>query len=228
MSFFVSAGLMIGQSGIEALRPLRRGEAAGDVPGPGRHDVPHDDRFRRALARVGRGRACIVVPIAIAALAVAGRVGLAAEPRWITQTLWLLQGAGYFLLGLACGASPAWSRTHGRRTVLPLIGAGGVLGYVLGGLSTKPLAAALGTPDLLFVWAATLVVAAFLGGRLAGHEAAPGGRRRSAEAADGPIEQLRLGFRYGALLAHAMARAGVGAVLAAVLLAVPAVLPRSD
>ena len=41
-----------------------------------------------------------------------------------------------------------------------------MLGYVLGGLSTKPLAAALGTPDLLFVWAATLVVAAFLGGRL--------------------------------------------------------------
>ena len=203
MSFFVSAGLMIGQSGIEALFFARYGVEKLPVM----YLVLGGTMFLTTigfgvlLARVGRGRACIVVPVAIAALAVAGRVGLAAELSWITQTLWLLQGAGYFLLGLAVwGLAGMVTDTRQAKRSFPLIGAGGVLGYVLGGLATKPLAAALGTPDLLFVWAATLVVAAFLGGRLlAGHEAGRGGRRGSAERRgreSGPIEQLRLGFRY--------------------------------
>ena len=202
MSFFVSAGLMIGQSGIEALFFARYGVEKLPVM----YLVLGGTMFLTTigfgvlLARVGRGRACIVVPIAIAALAVAGRVGLAAELSWITQTLWLLQGAGYFLLGLAVWGSPAWSRTHGRPNGPSRSSERVGCSATCSAGSTKPLAAALGTPDLLFVWAATLVVAAFLGGRLlAGHEAAPGGRRRSAERRgreSGPIEQLRLGFRY--------------------------------
>ena len=58
VSFFVSAGLMIGQSGIEALFFDRYGVDKLPVMYLvlGAHDVPRDDRLRRA-ARAARARA---------------------------------------------------------------------------------------------------------------------------------------------------------------------------
>ena len=68
------------------------------------------------------------------------------------------------MLGLAVwGLAGIVTDTRQAKRFFPLIGAGGVLGYVVGGLVTKPLAAWFGTPNLLLVWVATLVVAAALG-----------------------------------------------------------------
>jgi HEAT repeat protein len=198
MSFVVSAGLMIGQSGIEALFFARYGVAKLPVMYLilGATMFLTTIGFGVLLARLGRGRACLVVPVAIAVLAGAGRVGLAAEVAWITQALWLLQGAGYFLLGLAVwGLAGIVTDTRQAKRFFPLIGAGGVLGYVLGGLVTKPLAATMGTPNLLVVWIGTLLAATVLGAvLLSGHER--GSARRERGRGVDPIEQLRLGLRY--------------------------------
>ena len=162
ISFFVAAGLMIGQSGIEALFFDRYGVDRLPVM----YLVLGGTMFLATLGfgwlvvRLGRGRACIVIPISIAAFALAGRAAIAAGVAWITQALWLLQGVGYFVLGLTVwGLAGIVTDTRQAKRFFPLIGAGSVLGYVIGGLVTKPLATWLGTPSLLLVWVATLVVA---------------------------------------------------------------------
>ena len=53
--------------------------------------------FGALLGRLGRGRACLLVPIVLAGAAALGRIALAADIAWITQALWLLQGAAQFL-----------------------------------------------------------------------------------------------------------------------------------
>jgi hypothetical protein len=197
VSFFVSAGLMIGQSAIEALFFDRYG--VGKLPVMylvlGATMFLATLGYGVLLARLGRGRACIVVPLSMAALAVAGRIGLALDLAWITPVLWLLQGVGYFVLGLALwGLAGIVTDTRQAKRFFPLIGAGGVLGYVVGGLVTKPLAAWLGTPNLLLVWVATLVATAALGIVLLSG-VTHGGARTGAEPRVRPIEQLTVGMR---------------------------------
>ena len=197
VSFFVSAGLMIGQSAIEALFFDRYGVDKLPVMYLvlGATMFIATLGYSGLLARLGRGRACIVVPIAMAALAVAGRIGLALDLAWITPVLWLLQGVGYFVLGLSLwGLAGIVTDTRQAKRFFPLIGAGGVLGYVIGGLVTKPLATWLGTPNLLLVWVATLVAAAAIGIVLLSG-AARAGARTGAEPGVRPIEQLTAGMR---------------------------------
>ena len=165
-SFLMSAGLMIGQSAIEALFFARFGVEKLPVMYLilGGTMFVLTLGFGALLARTGAARACIAIPLAVAVLAVAGRAGLAADLDWIPQALWLLQGASYFVLGLALwGLAGIVTDTRQAKRVFPLIGAGGVLGYVVGGVITKPLASWLGTPNLVLVWVATLVGSAVLG-----------------------------------------------------------------
>ncbi len=153
--------------------------------------------FGALLGRLGRGRACLSIPIVLALVAVLGRMALAADIAWITQALWLLQGAAQFLVSLAVwGLAGLVTDTRQAKRFFPLIGAGGVLGYVLGGLVTTPLASWIGSPNLLLVWVVTLVAVAILGARLLaiGGVAQPGPGRHRRDA--GPIEQLARGFRY--------------------------------
>ena len=200
-SFFASGGLMIGGSGIEALFFATYGVsklpamylALGGVM------FASTIAFGAVLGRVGRGRACLSIPIVLALAAAAGRIALAANVDWITQALWLVQGAAQFLVSLAVwGLAGLVTDTRQAKRFFPLIGAGGVLGYVLGGLATKPLASAIGSPNLLVVWIATLVVVAALGARLLA--IGGDGRRRRTRARRGgeagPVEQLVSGFRY--------------------------------
>lgn len=196
ISFFVAAGLMIGQSGIEALFFDRYGVDRLPVM----YLVLGGTMFLATLGfgwlvvRLGRGRACIVIPISIAAFALAGRAAIAADVAWITQALWLLQGVGYFVLGLTVwGLAGIVTDTRQAKRFFPLIGAGSVLGYVIGGLVTKPLATWLGTSNLLLVWVATLVVAVGLSTVLlarANRQAVSTDRRPDATG------QLTVGLRY--------------------------------
>jgi HEAT repeat protein len=201
-SFVASAGLMIGQSAIEALFFARYGVSKLPLMYLvlGGTMFALTVAFGALLGRLGRGRACLSIPIALALAAAAGRMALAANVGWITQALWLLQGAAQFLVGLAVwGLAGLVTDTRQAKRFFPLIGAGSVLGYVIGGLVTKPLASAVGSPNLLIVWTATLVVVVVLGARLIaiGGDGGPqptydAGRRRDA----GPVDQLVRGFRY--------------------------------
>jgi HEAT repeat protein len=212
-SFIASAGLMIGQSGIEALFFARYGVSKLPVM----YLVLGGTMFVLTLGfgalvgKLGRGRACLLIPAVLALAATAGRIALAADVGWITQALWLLQGAAQFLVGLAVwGLAGIVTDTRQAKRFFPLIGAGSVLGYVLGGLVTKPLASAIGSPNLLLVWIATLVVVVALGARLI----AIGGERRVPRARDelGPVEQLLRGLRY-ARRSTLMRRMALGSIL---------------
>jgi len=46
--------------------------------------------------------------------------------------------------------------TRRAKRLFPLFGAGGILGAVVGGLVTRPLASAIGAENLLVVWAVAL------------------------------------------------------------------------
>jgi HEAT repeat protein len=198
ISFLASGGLMMGGSGIEALFFARYGVSKL----PTMYLILGVLMFLATLGfavlvgRVGRGLACVVIPLALAILAVAGRVVLAGGADWITPALWLLQGAAQFLVGLSVwGLAGLVTDTRQAKRFFPLIGAGGVLGYVLGGLLTLPVAARIGTSNLLLVWAATLVGVVLIGVRLVtmqGREVRPAHRAGDG----GAIDQLTRGLRY--------------------------------
>ena len=148
------------------------------------------------LARFGRGRACILIPLVLAVVASAGRLALAGELTWIEPALWLLQGVAYFVVGWSVwGLAGIVSDTRQAKRFFPLIGAGGVLGYVVGGLVTQPLASTIGTENLILVWVATLVVVVLLGAKLLSI-GDPARRRPGRDGVGDPIEQLRQGLRY--------------------------------
>ena len=150
------------------------------------------------LGRLGRGRTFLVIPASIALIAGAARMALAAEAEWIYPALWLLRGASEFLLGLAVwGLAGLVTDTRQAKRFFPLIGGAAVLGQVVGGLATKPLAGWLGTDNLILVWLATLGVVVVLGRRLvakAGGDLPPP-RRRTSLIAEMKTD-VREGFRY--------------------------------
>ena len=163
------------------------------------------------LGRLGRGRAFLLVPAAIALVAGVARVALAADVGWIYPTLWLVRGAAEFLVGLAVwGLAGLVTDTRQAKRFFPLIGAAAVLGQVLGGLATRPLAGWLGTENLVLVWMGTLILVAILGGVLVGRAdpAAARPRRRRAPV----LEDLRDGARY-ALRSPLLRWMSVGSVL---------------
>ena len=195
ISFFVAAGLMIGQSGIEALFFDRYG---GRWSLPVMYLVLGGTMFLATLGfgwlvvRLGRGRACIGRSRSRRSRS-RGRC-IAADVAWITQALWLLQRVSSLRSRAdGMGAGGIVTDTRQAKRFFPLIGAGSVLGYVIGGLVTKPLATWLGTPNLLLVWVATLVVAVGLSTVLiarANRQAVGTDRRPDATG------QLTVGLRY--------------------------------
>lgn len=146
------------------------------------------------LGRLGRGRAFLAIPVAIAAVAIAARGAVAADAEWIYPVLWLLRGAAEFLVSMAVwGLSGLVTDTRQAKRFFPLIGGAAVLGQVVGGLATKPLASSLGTANLILVWAAALVVVVLLGRRLVRVAGAEGVRRP--KRGGSPVEDLRQGLR---------------------------------
>ena len=70
---------------------------------------------------------------------------------WLTVTVAQLLQAVFMW-----GSAGLVTDTRAAKRLFPLFGAGGILGAVVGGFSTRPLAAAIGAENLLLVWAATL------------------------------------------------------------------------
>jgi len=198
-AFASSAGLMIAQSGIDALFFDRYG--VGKLPVMylflGGLMFAISLGIGALLARVGRGRAFLLIPGAIGLLALAGRGGLLTGARWVYAALWLLGGAAQFIMGLAVwGLAGLVTDTRQAKRFFPIIAAGSVLGQVVGGLITRPLATWLGADNLILVWAGTIALVVALATRLirrGGGRPAAGRptRRRGASA----LEEIRRGFR---------------------------------
>ncbi len=163
------------------------------------------------LGRLGRGRAFLAIPAAIALVAGASRVILATGAGWIYPTLWLLRGASEFLLGLAVwGLAGLVTDTRQAKRFFPLIGGAAVLGQVLAGLGTRPLARWLGAENLILVWLGTLALVVVLGRKLVEDAGAgdPPSRRHRAPA----IAEMREGFRH-ALRSPLLRWMSVGSIL---------------
>jgi HEAT repeat protein len=112
------------------------------------------------LTRVGRARAFLLIPAAIFVAALGSRAALEAGAPWVFAVLWLVRNIAQSTLILAVwGLAGLVADTRQAKRWFPVIAAGGVMGLVVGGVATAPLAATLGSANLLLVWA-TLIAGA--------------------------------------------------------------------
>jgi AAA family ATP:ADP antiporter len=117
--------------------------------------------------RIGRARAFLFIPILIFAAALASRAALEAGASWVYGALWLVRNVAEFTQIFAVwGLAGLVADTRQAKRYFPLIAAGGVMGLIIGGLSTAPLATTLGSANLLLVWAALVAGATGLAWRL--------------------------------------------------------------
>jgi HEAT repeat protein len=169
VAFLADAAIMIAQSSIDALFFARYG--VENLPKlyliVGVAMFLTTAGVGALLARVGRERVFVVIPAAISVAAVVGRAALEAEATWVYGALWILQSVAEFTCLLAIwGLAGLVSDTRQAKRFFPLIAAGGVVGLIVGGLVTGPLAAALGSENLLLVWAAMMGAATAVAWRL--------------------------------------------------------------
>jgi MFS family permease len=183
VAFLADAAIMIAQSSIDALFFARYGVEKL----PTLYLIVGIAMFLTTvgvgalLARVGRERVFVVIPAVISVAALVGRAALEAEATWLYGALWILQSVAEFTCLLAVwGLAGLVSDTRQAKRFFPLIAAGGVVGLIVGGLVTGPLAAALGSENLLLVWAALMGAATAVAWRLVSVRPAeaPRSRRR--------------------------------------------------
>jgi AAA family ATP:ADP antiporter len=119
------------------------------------------------LARVGRARAFLLIPAIIIVAALGSRAALEAGASWMYAALWLVRNVAQFTLILAVwGLAGLVADTRQAKRFFPVIAAGGVMGLVVGGVVTAPLAATLGSANLLLIWAALIAGTTGLAWRL--------------------------------------------------------------
>ena len=115
-----------------------------------------------------------MIPLISAATLLIERALVATVPSWIYPVLWLTAAVVVLLQWLfTWGLLGIVVDTRQAKRLFPLFGAGAILGVVIGGLLTKPLADVVGAENLL------LDMGGVLGCRLDGRPSA--GRTRTAD-----------------------------------------------
>jgi HEAT repeat protein/ATP/ADP translocase len=116
------------------------------------------------MGRIPKQRLFVMLPFVIGFTLIAERLILPFEIKWFFAIIWLVMNVMGSLQGLLTwGLAGATCDTRQAKRLFPLFSAGGILGTVLGGLLTEPLAAWLHSENLLLVWAGALFIAFFLG-----------------------------------------------------------------
>ncbi len=161
LSFVGMAGLAVGQSGANALFFDRIGTDAL----PLMYLVQGATAFAfmlglaTILGRVERRRAYLAIPAGLAAVVLAERLALLSDGRWIFPVLWLTVALAILLQNVfVWGTAGVVTDTRRAKRLFPLFAAGEILGSVVGGLLTDPLVRAIGTENLLLVWALALAI----------------------------------------------------------------------
>jgi HEAT repeat protein len=196
----VAAGAAFGQSGIDALFFARSG--VGKLPLllilSGGLMFVASVAVTALLGRVARQRLFLTLPLVMAAVLIGERALVAADLPWIYPTMWLTAGVAQMVQALfTWGMFGIVVDTRQAKRLFPLFAAGWILGSVIGGLLTHPLANRIGAQNLLIVWAAGLVAAFALGRLLLGrNRRADAVRRRSRHRTTKPLEEIRLGLRF--------------------------------
>ncbi|HEX6262930.1 MAG TPA: HEAT repeat domain-containing protein [Actinomycetota bacterium] len=127
------------------------------------------------LARPHPGRVLATLPLGLAVLLLAARTTLLLDQRWLYPVLWVVMMIAWTTqVMVSWGLAGDVHDTRQAKRLFPLYGVGLILGGIAGGLVTGPLAALLGTENLLLIWAAALITVFALGRAVVG----PGVRRR--------------------------------------------------
>ncbi len=138
------------------------------------------------LGRLGPRRAYLGAPLALALLVAIERAIVVTDVGWIYPVLWVTVAVATLVQGVFLwGIAGVVVDLRQAKRLFPIFGAGGILGSVLGGLLTRPLAPAIGAENLLLVWAGGLAGAfvlarILLGGAPAARARRPSRRRTSA------------------------------------------------
>ncbi|MDP9329914.1 MAG: cyclic nucleotide-binding domain-containing protein [Actinomycetota bacterium] len=198
LMFVSMAAIAIGESGIDALFFDRIGTHAL----PLMYLLQAGATFIAMLAltgvlgRLGPRRTYVFSPVVLGAIVLTERAVLLTHVRWIYPVLWVtvafaMLGQGIGLWGTAGAVVDA----RQAKRLFPIFGAGGILGSVIGGLATRPLARAVGAEDLLLIWAAGLAIAIVLC-RLALGPAAGRTRRHAARRRASPLQDIARGLDF--------------------------------
>ena len=165
LTFVSMTAFAIGESGIDALFFDRVGADALPVTYllQGSASFIVMLALTGTLGRLGHRRAYLSTPLALGALLLAERALILTNGRWVFFLLWITAAIGTLLLGVSLwGVAGAVVDTRQAKRLFPIFAAGGILGSVIGGVSTRPLAQVLGAENLLLVWAGGLALAFFL------------------------------------------------------------------
>jgi AAA family ATP:ADP antiporter len=147
------------------------------------------------LRRIDPNRMLVSLPLAFAAIVLAMRVLVESRLDLVYPALWILMMVMWTAQGFAVWAlAGTLHDTRQAKRLFPLYGAGWILGAVLGGLATRPLALWIHTENLLVVWAACLVAAFLIARTLMGsraiHPTRQGRKRRAGGKGEGPLAEL--------------------------------------
>jgi hypothetical protein len=165
LMFVATAAFTVGESGIDALFFDRVGAQALPVM----YLLQGGAAFMVMLAltgtlgRLGPRRTYLAAPLVLAAVVLGERAILPIGAGWIYRLLWITVALATLVQGIALwGTAGALVDTRQAKRLFPIFGAGGILGSVIGGLVTRPLASSIGTNNLLIVWAGGLAGTFFL------------------------------------------------------------------
>src|SRR5689334_2138295 len=123
------------------------------------------------MGRIPRGRLYVALPFVLGFALIAERLVTVLELKWFYAFMWLAMNVFGSLQGLLTwGLAGAACDTRQAKRLFPLFSAGGILGTVIGGLATQPLARWLHSENLILVWAGALFISFVLGRLLIGHK----------------------------------------------------------
>jgi HEAT repeat protein len=150
------------------------------------------------LGLLSRRRLFLMIPLISAATLLIERALVATVPSWIYPVLWLTAAVVVLLQWLfTWGLLGIVVDTRQAKRLFPLFGAGAILGVVIGGLLTKPLADVVGAENLLLIWAACLAAASMFGRALVGRgRPTVVVRKRSRQPKVRPLVEMQQGFRF--------------------------------
>jgi HEAT repeat protein len=195
-----AVGATFGQSGADALFFARSG--VGRLPTmllvSGGLMFAASFVLTALLGRVSPARMFVALPLVAAGVVLIERLFVAAHVGWIYPVLWLTVGVAQMVQGLfTWGTYGIVVDTRQAKRLFPLFGGGWILGWVIGGALTRPLAAVIGAENLLFVWAAGLVAAFVFGRAMLGdaRRRPDAARRRSRRPTPGVLDEMQQGFR---------------------------------
>lgn len=198
LMLFTSAGGAIGGNAIEALFFARFGVEF--LPYMyvvlGLFSFAMSFAITALMGRIARERLYVALPFVLGFALIAERLVIFLDLKWFYAVMWLAMNVIGSLQGLLTwGLAGAACDTRQAKRLFPLFSAGGILGTVIGGLATQPLARWLHSENLLLVWAGALFISFFLGRLLIGNQPKPA-QKTTRQKAPSIIVEMQRGYQF--------------------------------